>query len=105
MIAEVVTGAPSLNEGDPLMRPEIVLSLSSFQFVIVGTPRGALTDFATDFALGVDAGSGADGPVSPPSPKRENVGLPLTAGTSIFLAGSLLATFWLGFFFCACAIF
>ena len=102
MITEVVTGEPSLNEEDPLIRPEIVLSLSSFQFVIVGTPRGAaLAVLETDFALDGDAGSG----VPPPSPKRENVGLPLTGGTSIFLAGTLLATFLLDFFFCACAIF
>ena len=71
-IAEVVTGSPSLNALDPLMKPEIVSSLLSFHLESVGTPRGALTD-AVVFTVAVSAlVSLVVAP--PPNPNNEKVG-------------------------------
>ena len=42
-MTDVVTGSPSLNELDPLIKPEIVLSLFNFHLEIVGIPLCALT--------------------------------------------------------------
>jgi len=79
IIAEVVTGAPSSKLGEPLMNPEMVLSLFKLHLFNVGTPRGAVETLLT--------GCGAAGADSffcssffcsgglPPSPNSEKVGL------------------------------
>jgi len=106
-IADVVTGSFSLNAVEPLMKPEMDLSGFSFHFEIVGTPRGALADFATlsvgDLAFGaLSASASADfssAVTPPPNPNNENVGFPLTGGTSTFvfaLAADFGAFFALG---------
>jgi len=56
---DVVTGAPSLKSADPLMNPEIVLSLFNVHFSIVATPRGAIGTFAFATGAGLAAGAGA----------------------------------------------
>ena len=101
-IADVVTGSLSLNAVEPLMKPEMDLSGLSFHFEIVGTPRGALDVFATLSvgvlafdAVVVAAGSDlASGVTPPPNPNNENVGLPLTGGTSTGVALALAADFF-----------
>ena len=103
-IPDVVTGSPSLNAVEPLIKPEMDLSGLSFHFEIVGTPRGALAVFATLtvglLAFGaVVAGSDFGSEVTPPpNPNNENVGRPLTGGTStgVALATDLVAFFSLG---------
>ena len=97
-IAEVVTGSPSLNALDPLIKPEILLSLGlNFHFEIVGTPRGAL---AAGAVLAMMGASGADSLVAagapPPIPNNEKVGRPFTGGTSttwgVFFGGAFFET-------------
>ena len=90
-IADVVTGSPSLNDPDPLMKPAMDLSLElSLHFDIVGTPRGALAFLAT-LSVGVLALGDVTAVVDvvltdfvpPPIPNREKVGRPLTGGTDM----------------------
>ena len=101
-IAEVVTGSPSLNALDPLMKPEILFSLgSSFHFEIVGTPRGALATGAVFAMIGASGGvSLVAAGAPPPIPNNEKVGRPLTGGTS-----TISGFFFGGAFFAAGGIF
>jgi len=101
-IADVVTGSPSLNAVVPLMKPEMDLSGFSFHFEIVGTPRGALAAFLFPtlsvglLAFGAVVASFdafGSGVTPPPNPNNENVGFPLTGGTSTRAALALAAAF------------
>ena len=104
--ADVVTGEPLLKLGEPLMKPEIEPSGFCFHLEMVGTPRGAVAAFATlsvgVFALALGAAAAVTG-VSvvpfgePPIPNRENVGRPLTGGTSMGVSLTTGAFFATGF--------
>ena len=74
-IGEVVTGAPSSKLLEPLMNPEMVLSLFKDHLLIFGTPRGAVG--AAFFAGGAATAvfGAVESSFGSPSPNNENVGL------------------------------